>query len=316
MSLAHFARYICKCFTISAAPQGVQLPRHGGAVNSVTHGNSTTRERMKRRRLDDTSTTSKVEPTAEVSTTLSSTSLRSTTRNGVVYPTDDQVFVGATYDPKLQLDYGGKNFAQVNARLVQPDFRDVHQKLICPWEFYDKLRPRTLVMANVNFAVYVMDGRKIYHANILSLRILGVSDLPVDPPQRPRFGVVTASGPLGDSFKNFVVPNFSPPSPNHQAASSSAVSPPLASGLGEQAGESAQADTSSISPTGSASSGTLDGSDSSVDFNSRMKAIDVSDLTELEGDVDMNGVDGGDYEVVDHRVEQSKSKSRKQKRNH
>ncbi|THU80760.1 hypothetical protein K435DRAFT_874047 [Dendrothele bispora CBS 962.96] len=130
-----------------------------------------------------------------------------------VYPSGDQIFVGATYEPYLQHDYGGKSFDQVHARLVQPDFRDVSQRLICPWDFYDKLRPGTLIMANVDISVFVMDGRKarmmpIYHANILSLRVLGESDVPVDKPRPYQTPSVVPSGPSGESFNNFEIPDF------------------------------------------------------------------------------------------------------------
>ncbi|THU94162.1 hypothetical protein K435DRAFT_799111 [Dendrothele bispora CBS 962.96] len=162
-------------------PQGSTDSANGNA--DATTSPQPSRNRMKRRRIDaDTSTSSP-------SIGSSSVNQMATTTNSSLsaYPTGDQIFVGATYDPCLQFDYGGPSFNQTHAQLVQPDFRDVTQKLICPWEFYDKLRPGTLILANIDIVVYPVPTRKfafkVYHANILSLRVLAESDVPVQRPE-------------------------------------------------------------------------------------------------------------------------------------
>ncbi|KAK7471088.1 hypothetical protein VKT23_002503 [Stygiomarasmius scandens] len=203
-------------------PQGLQtqdssLPTRTAAV--------ATREGMKRRRLrvdgssvstasedmeQSSGTASTPANAVTVATAASAPNVADTTStSGRLFPRGDQIFVGATYDPSLQYDYGGAAFNLVNSRLVQPDFRDTRQRLICPWDFYDKLRPGTIVIANIDIAVYLMNGRKTYHANILSLRILGESDVPVE---RPRVFVApntVASGPSAESFNSFSLPDFS-----------------------------------------------------------------------------------------------------------
>ncbi|THU90129.1 hypothetical protein K435DRAFT_864605 [Dendrothele bispora CBS 962.96] len=186
-----------------------------GSSNTLTSSNKSApsvRDRMKRRKLneggfvvtDGGSSASEVSPqSSSVQTTASSVSLGSK-----VYPTKEDVFVGATYNPNLQHDFGGKAFAFNNARLVQPDFRDVTQQLIGPWDFYEKLKPGTLVMANIDVAVFLVHGRKTYHANILSLRVLGESGVSVERPQVFVPPVHTAVGPSADSFNNFTLPPF------------------------------------------------------------------------------------------------------------
>ncbi|THU87497.1 hypothetical protein K435DRAFT_804280 [Dendrothele bispora CBS 962.96] len=146
------------------------------------------RNRMKRRRIeeDPSSDSNAITNYSDgVSQAQSSDDMSSSLR---VYPTGDQIFVGATYDPRLQHDYGGIFFNQNHARLVQPDFRDVTQKLICPWDFYDKLRPGTLVLANIDIVVYVVGNKK---------------PKPYQVPKPVPFG------PSADTFNNFELPDFS-----------------------------------------------------------------------------------------------------------
>ncbi|THV01401.1 hypothetical protein K435DRAFT_853814 [Dendrothele bispora CBS 962.96] len=200
-------------------PQGTQS---APPKNSPSETRVGARDNMKKRRIGSSgeSVSVKNEPSSPSTSTdvvapangsnapRSVTAAASTTTSLKVYPSGDQIFVGATYEPQLQHDYGGRSFDQVHARLVQPDFRDVAQRLICPWDFYDKLRPGTLIMANIDISVFVMDGRKIYHANILSLRVLGESDVPVDKPRPYQTPSVVPSGPSGESFNNFEIPDF------------------------------------------------------------------------------------------------------------
>ncbi|THU97717.1 hypothetical protein K435DRAFT_796308 [Dendrothele bispora CBS 962.96] len=205
-------------------PQGTQS---APTKNSPSEPRVSARDNMKKRRIGSSgesvsvknepsgpsTSTGVVPPSNGSNASRSVTAATSTTTSLKVYPSGDQIFVGATYEPHLQHDYGGKSFDQVHARLVQPDFRDVSQRLICPWDFYDKLRPGTLIMANIDISVFVMDGRKasmmpIYHANILSLRVLGESDVPVDKPRPYQTPSVVPSGPSGESFNNFEIPDF------------------------------------------------------------------------------------------------------------
>ncbi|THU91929.1 hypothetical protein K435DRAFT_800853 [Dendrothele bispora CBS 962.96] len=196
-------------------PQGTQsLP----TSNTPSEPPASPRNNMKKRRIGSSGESISVKnetqkaptssSTGPPTSSISSSGSKTTASSLKVYPSGDQIFVGATYDPRLQLDYGGQGFAQVHARLVQPDFRDVSQRLICPWEFYDKLRPGTLIMANIDISVFIIEGRKIYHANILSLRVLGDSDVPVDKPRPFQTPSVVPSGPSGDSFNNFEIPDF------------------------------------------------------------------------------------------------------------
>ena len=54
---------------------------------------------------------------------------------------------GALYSPDLLPDYHcGSYFQLKNAKLVQQDIWDDDNKLISPWEMYDKLRVGTIVL--------------------------------------------------------------------------------------------------------------------------------------------------------------------------
>ncbi|KAK7445784.1 hypothetical protein VKT23_014780 [Stygiomarasmius scandens] len=253
-------------------PQGT----HGSAGNGTTPA-PPTRDRMKRRRLnnDGKSVSTADEPSeteaSRVATSNSTVDSSESTADaantgGQQYPKGDQIFVGATYDPTLQLDYGGKAFQLVNLRLQQPDFRDVNQQLIPPWEFYDKLRPGTLVIANVDFTVYLMNGRKTYHANILSLRVLGKSDIPIEKPRIFLPPKSVASGPSAESFNNFEIPDFDAAQQSSGSLSSTKrfESLPTGSILPERAPEQddGDGDVASTSPPVSqsdSSSDTIDG---------------------------------------------------------
>ena len=62
--------------------------------------------------------------------------------------------MGSFYEPSLLEDYGGDYFAHVNAKLTQPDVRDINNKLVAPWNMYDVLRPGTVILALVSLHVY------------------------------------------------------------------------------------------------------------------------------------------------------------------
>ncbi|KAK7037890.1 hypothetical protein R3P38DRAFT_2770252 [Favolaschia claudopus] len=114
-------------------------------------------------------------------------------------PDASQIRVGAFYDPRLLCDYGGEYFRQVKARLIQLDVRDATSRregdqedpLVPPWEFYERLRPGTLVLVDASLHVFVMNDtdskgairpkkRKIYQINAHSIKILANSDFPVE----------------------------------------------------------------------------------------------------------------------------------------
>ncbi|KAJ3887459.1 hypothetical protein GG344DRAFT_68792 [Lentinula edodes] len=95
----------------------------------------------------------------------------------------------AEYDHRLMPDFGGPVFAMKKAKLIQPQWTNVNNDLIAPWEYYNYLRPGTVVVATICIEVFVMPVgsdnntlRKIYHATITSLKVVADSDLVVLPP--------------------------------------------------------------------------------------------------------------------------------------
>lgn len=109
-------------------------------------------------------------------------------------------------------------FSQKFAKVVQQDWRDIDMSLIAPWDYADKLRPGTLVVACVNFKVYVSPirskpnvfrkvcshcctigghshiSRQVYVAHIKSLKVIATSDVPVTkPPNLARSNAVAAA---------------------------------------------------------------------------------------------------------------------------
>lgn len=70
---------------------------------------------------------------------------------------EQDIYVGAHYDPHLLSDYGGNLFRHHAAKLIQHDMRNIDLHLIPPWEYYDKLRPGTMVLCNVTLHLYQMN---------------------------------------------------------------------------------------------------------------------------------------------------------------
>lgn len=66
------------------------------------------------------------------------------------------VFVNARYNCRLMTGYGGNAYNQCYAGLVQPRWVDLDGDLIKPWEFHDKVRPGTLIVANISLQVFVI----------------------------------------------------------------------------------------------------------------------------------------------------------------
>ncbi|KAJ7130125.1 hypothetical protein C8R43DRAFT_896332 [Mycena crocata] len=106
-----------------------------------------------------------------------------------------EIRLGALYDPRLLSDYGGAYFNQTKARLVQLDVRDGTENgknaLVPPFNFYDRLRPGTLVLISASLHIFVMNDtdangvprprkRKIYQINAHSIKILADSDAPIE----------------------------------------------------------------------------------------------------------------------------------------
>ncbi|KAG6877068.1 hypothetical protein C0992_010962 [Termitomyces sp. T32_za158] len=128
-------------------------------------------------------------PDTESTTTLSSDassepigeqSLRETTNANVGQV--PVVHTGGFYDPRLNEDYRGPYFNLVHNKLVQLDVRDEENELVAPWQFYDRLKPGTLVLLMCSLHCFVLKDRtpirKIYQINAHSLRILSPSDGP------------------------------------------------------------------------------------------------------------------------------------------
>jgi hypothetical protein len=70
---------------------------------------------------------------------------------------EQDIYVGAHYDPHLLSDYGGNLFHHHAAKLMQHNVRDIDLHLIPPWEYYDKLHPGTMVLCNVMLHLYQMN---------------------------------------------------------------------------------------------------------------------------------------------------------------
>ncbi|KAJ8090787.1 hypothetical protein PM082_024968 [Marasmius tenuissimus] len=74
-------------------------------------------------------------------------------------PPASAIRVGAEYPPNVFPDYGGPGFHQRLAKAKQPNVRDEGGALIPIWQFYDRLRVGTLVMANVIVMVWVIQNK-------------------------------------------------------------------------------------------------------------------------------------------------------------
>ncbi|KAJ7024242.1 hypothetical protein C8F04DRAFT_969285 [Mycena alexandri] len=129
--------------------------------------------------------------------------------------------LGAFYEPSVLQDYGGSYFNHTKAKLVQLDVRNIKNELIPPWEFYEALRPGTLVLWLVSLHCFSMtdDGgkerkeRKVYQMNAHSIRVLSESDELVEPRTRPiapnspeRSVAALPKRAVASSFANFEVP--------------------------------------------------------------------------------------------------------------
>ncbi|GBE78554.1 hypothetical protein SCP_0114430 [Sparassis crispa] len=111
---------------------------------------------------------------------------RATPANFPIVTTEPLVSRGALYEPTLQLDYIGDYFNLVNAKLVQPEFRDANDNYIAPWKLHDALRPGTIVAVNASLHCWIFQKksrvRKIYQIHADSLHVLAPSDDCVEIP--------------------------------------------------------------------------------------------------------------------------------------
>ena len=69
---------------------------------------------------------------------------------------ENEIYVGAHYDPCLLPDYGSNLFCHHEAMLVQHNVRDINLHLIPFWEFYHKLHASTMVLCDVMLHMYQM----------------------------------------------------------------------------------------------------------------------------------------------------------------
>ncbi|KAJ8481748.1 hypothetical protein ONZ45_g15198 [Pleurotus djamor] len=84
-------------------------------------------------------------------------------------------------------DFGGAYFQLRKAKLAQQEFYDIDNNLIPPWEAYDKLRPGTLVSAQVSLECYVkpQDKKKYYQVRMHKLSVIAESPEVPEPRQVP-----------------------------------------------------------------------------------------------------------------------------------
>ncbi|KAL0062095.1 hypothetical protein AAF712_011022 [Marasmius tenuissimus] len=102
-------------------------------------------------------------------------------------PPASAVRVGAEYPPNVFPDYGRPGFRHRLAKAKQPAVYNERGQLIPLWTFFDALRVGTLLMANVNIQVWVIQNdnnvvRKVYHLIVCSLRVVARSDIAVTKP--------------------------------------------------------------------------------------------------------------------------------------
>jgi len=147
-------------------------------------------------------------------------SLVVTDTNVLHYPTDDEIFPGAYYDPRLLPDYGlgGDLFKHQLARLVQQNVRGKNNHIVPPWKYYDELRPGTLILILATFHIYCFAAKQgrakehhYYQICARSIRVMGESDTPVEaryPPIVPSsvpstLSIANSRTAADDAFANF-----------------------------------------------------------------------------------------------------------------
>ncbi|KAJ6554135.1 hypothetical protein B0H10DRAFT_2123488 [Mycena sp. CBHHK59/15] len=204
------------------------IPASAGGPRVVETQTPQRVQRVKRKFGDDDEDDDEEDSSSDTPPSTKSPSQDDT--NTIKYPTDNEIKIGAFYDPRVLEDYGGEYFSHINAKLQQLDIRDANNKLIPPWKQYTALRPGSIVLALVTIHVYTFKDqgfdrnrdRKIVQLNAHTIRVLDESDFPVEKRRRPvprtlvdgpsgSRGPSTPKKSAGGGFNDFVVtPRSSP----------------------------------------------------------------------------------------------------------
>ncbi|KAJ7815595.1 hypothetical protein B0H13DRAFT_2461994 [Mycena leptocephala] len=167
------------------------LPKYGMPAAA---GTATGVQRRTKHKLDDVSSRS-----ADAQVVVPVTSAGAS-ESSIPKPDASQIKLGAYYDPRLLLDYGGEYFRHVKARLVQLDVRDATDNS-------NAASLHIFVMNDTDSkGVARPKKRKVYQINAHSIKILADSDLPVEHRSIPiprSFEGASSSGPPPAEFDNF-----------------------------------------------------------------------------------------------------------------
>jgi len=107
---------------------------------------------------------------------------------------EDEIKLGAFYDPRLLSDYGGPCFNHELAQLKQLNIRNEDNDLIAPWDLYNALKPGTLVLVDVTLHCFVNENRsgKRKVGIVFFLLILDVADFHLSSIKLPRIIYVSS----------------------------------------------------------------------------------------------------------------------------
>ncbi|KAG6914707.1 hypothetical protein DXG01_015790 [Tephrocybe rancida] len=156
----------------------------------------------------------------------------------------NDIKAGSVYPPSVLPDYGGSYFSHNHAKLVQLDIHDPDNKLIPPWEMYNKVNTGAVVLAICSLHMYLSPGnmsktgvkykdRKTYQLNVESLKVLDYSTLPVVPclcPLTPAGTLANMSAPGLKAFDDFYIDKK--PCTNVQPVASTSTTSQTASNSG------------------------------------------------------------------------------------
>ncbi|KAJ7216231.1 hypothetical protein C8J57DRAFT_1255321 [Mycena rebaudengoi] len=152
---------------------------------------------------------------------------------------EEEIKLGAYYDPHLLEDYGGPLYKHVKAKLVQHDIRDAtnsNNDLIPPWEIYNCLKPGTLVLCNVSLHIFHFTDKgrtkKLYQLNVHSIKVLADSDYPIE--KRHRWAPPGSEDLQEGSAGQEIFDSFSVATPVSAAA---ALTPPKVDSLSMSTGQ-------------------------------------------------------------------------------
>ncbi|KAJ7131261.1 hypothetical protein C8R44DRAFT_613104, partial [Mycena epipterygia] len=178
--------------------------------------------------------------------------------------------LGAVYDTCLISDYGGPYFALRKNGVVQLDVRDGtpggNNALILPWDFYERLKPGTLVLVSVSLRIFIMNDtdakgnlrpkkRKIYQINAHSIKVLADSDEPVESRSimvpRNFDGSSRVAAPAPPEFSNFTLKSSPTKGKSREPAPSKGKEPASSMSKGKNKEPASSPSTSSSSSSGS-----------------------------------------------------------------